>query len=39
MNWWRHDPRLATPEPKGSLHQSTSSSATASSTQESRHGS
>jgi hypothetical protein len=40
MNWWRHDPRLATPEPKGTLNQpTTSSAATASSKQESRHGS
>jgi Gas vesicle protein len=39
MNWWRHDPRLATPEPKGALKQHTQSTAKASSEQESRHGS
>ena len=40
MNWWRHDPRLSTPEPKGALNQpTTSAAATSSSKQESRHGS
>jgi hypothetical protein len=39
MNWWRHDPRLATPEPKAAINQPSQSAATASSTQESRHGS
>ncbi|MFN2636675.1 MAG: gas vesicle protein [Gemmatimonadaceae bacterium] len=38
MNWWRHDPRLATPEPKA-INQPNKPAATASSKQESRHGS
>ena len=39
MNWWRHDPRLATPEPKGAINSSSTPAATASSKKESRHGS
>jgi hypothetical protein len=39
MNWWRHDPRLATPEPRQAINQANTSPAKTSSEQESRHGS
>ena len=38
LNWWRHDPRLSTPEPSKAIPQS-SRAASAASKQESRHGS
>jgi Gas vesicle protein len=39
MNWWRHDPRLSTPETKAALNHPAASAATESSKQESTHGS
>jgi hypothetical protein len=39
MNWWRHDPRLSTPEPKAALNRPAASAATESSKEESTHGS
>jgi hypothetical protein len=39
MNWWRHDPRLRTPEPAPPAIPHTSHAASATSNQESRHGS
>jgi hypothetical protein len=39
MNWWRHDPRLSTPETRATLNHPAASAATESSKQESTHGS
>jgi hypothetical protein len=39
MNWWRHDPRLSTPETKAALNPHAATAATESSKQESTHGS
>jgi len=39
MNWWRHDPRLSTPEPSTPALPQSSRAASATSKQESRHGS
>jgi gas vesicle protein GvpA/GvpJ/GvpM family len=39
MNWWRHDPRLSSPEPKSALNRPAPSAATESSKEESTHGS
>jgi hypothetical protein len=39
MNWWRHDPRLSTPEHSTPSIQQASHAASATSKQESRHGS
>jgi Gas vesicle protein len=39
MNWWRHDPRLSSPEPKAALNHHAASAATESSREESTHGS
>jgi hypothetical protein len=39
MNWWRHDPRLATPEPNKPAITPAAAAGGATSKQESRHGS
>ena len=39
MNWWRHDPRLHTPEPASPAIPHTSHADSATRNQESRHGS
>jgi Gas vesicle protein len=39
MNWWRHDPRLSSPETKSALNPHAAAAATESSKQESSHGS
>ena len=39
MNWWRHDPRLSTPEPSRPAIPQASHAASTTSKQESRHGS
>jgi hypothetical protein len=39
LNWWRHDPRLSTPEHSTPAIPQASHAAPAPSTQESRHGS
>ena len=39
MNWWRHDPRLSTPEPSTPALPQSSRAGSATSKQESRHGS
>ena len=39
MNWWRHDPRLSTPEPSAPAIPQSSHTASATRKQESRHGS
>lgn len=39
LNWWRHDPRLSTPEPSTPAIAQASHAASATSKQESRHGS
>jgi hypothetical protein len=39
MNWWRHDPRLSSPETKAALNPHAAAAATESSKQESSHGS
>ena len=39
LNWWRHDPRLSTPEPSTPTIPQASHAASATSKQESRHGS
>jgi gas vesicle protein GvpA/GvpJ/GvpM family len=39
MNWWRHDPRLSSPEPRSALNPHAAAAATESSKQESSHGS
>ena len=39
MNWWRYDPRLRTPEPAAPVIPNTSHADSATSNQESRHGS
>jgi Gas vesicle protein len=39
MNWWRHDPRLSSPESKPALNPHAAAATTESSKQESSHGS
>ena len=39
LNWWRHDPRLSTPEPSRPAIPQSSRAASAASKEESRHGS
>ncbi len=39
LNWWRHDPRLSTPEHSAPAIPQSSHAAPATSKQESRHGS
>ena len=39
MDWWRTDPRLSTQAPKAAIPSQSTSAASATSSQESRHGS